>query len=120
MKILFPLLLLAMTGCQNPRRLVEGTFVINGEPKSGVEVRLPSDIDDFSKCGNAPVVAVTDKLGKFTASAARYPIRPCFTVDGKVYSDFFIVDDGKEDPIALNCRLPILYPTDFEGGHVCR
>jgi hypothetical protein len=62
---------------------------------------------------------VTDQYGKFTARATEYPIRPCFTVDGKIYSDFFIVNDHKEDPIKLRCNLPLGTSGHFEDGHVC-
>ena len=117
---LFPLLLcLTIAGCQETARLVEGTFIVDGMPRSGVEVRMPNDIEDFSNCGGAPLAAVTDQSGKFTTSTTKFPIRPCFTVDGKTYSDFFVVDDGKQEPIKLRCRLPLVVTAHFEDGHVC-
>ena len=119
MKLLSVLICFVLTGCHEPGRVVEGEFVVNGKPKSGVEVRLPSNLEDFSNCGGAPLVAVTDRSGKFTTSTTKFPIRPCFTVDGKIYSDFFVVDDGKQDPITLRCELPLAVTGHFEDGHVC-
>src|SRR3546814_3450662 len=119
MKLLSVLICLVLTGCHEPGRVVEGTFVVDGKPKSGVEVRLPNNLEDFSNCGSAPLAAVTDRSGKFTASTAKFPIRPCFTVDGKIYSDFIVVDDGQQDPIILRCELPLTVTGHFEDGHVC-
>ncbi|HEY5781504.1 MAG TPA: hypothetical protein VIT66_06520 [Lysobacter sp.] len=119
MKLLPLFLCLLITGCHEPGRVVVGTFLVDGEPKSGVEVRLPNNLEDFSDCGGAQLSAVTDQSGKFTASTTKFPIRPCFTVDGKIYSDFFVVDDGKQDPIKLRCELPLVVTGHFEDGHVC-
>jgi hypothetical protein len=117
---LYPLILcFAFAGCYQPVRVVEGTFMVDGRPKSGVEVRLPNNLEDFSSCGGAPLSAVTDQSGKFTTSTTEFPIRPCFTVDGKIYSDFFIVDDGKKDPIKMRCKLPLVVTGHFEDGQVC-
>ena len=119
MKISPLLIFLMIVGCSDHGRVVEGTFVVNGKPKSGVEVRLPNNLEDFSNCGGAPLLAVTDRSGNFKASTTKFPIRPCFTVDGKIYSDFFVVDDRKQDPIKLRCELPLVVTGHFEDGHVC-
>ena len=119
MKYLPLLFCLMIAGCQDSGRIVEGTFTVDGRPKSGVEVRLPYDLEDFSNCSGAPVAAVTDESGRFRATARELPIRPCFTVDGKIYSTFFIVDDGTSDPISLRCKLPLVVTGHFEDGHVC-
>jgi len=119
MRLLYLLLCFMMAGCHEPGRVVEGTFTVDGKPKSGVEVRLPNNLEDFSNCGGAPLAAVTDQTGKFTASTSAFPIRPCFSVDGKIYSDFFVVDDGKNNPIELRCELPLVVTEHFEDGHVC-
>jgi len=92
-QVVFLLTFLVLLGCHSPSRVIEGTFVVNGEPKSGVEVRLSSNLEEFSNCNGAPVSAVTDQFGMFRASIAKFPVRPCFTVDGKTYSDSFILDD---------------------------
>jgi hypothetical protein len=108
-----------IAGCQQSGRLVEGTFVVNGRPKAGVEVRLPDDLKDFSSCGQAPLAAVTNQTGQFKAIARRFPIRPCFNVDGKIYSTMFIVDDGTQEPIKLRCSLPLGTTGHFEDGQIC-
>src|SRR3546814_19000000 len=64
MKLLSVLICLVLTGCHEPGRVVEGTFVVDGKPKSGVEVRLPNNLEDFSNCGSAPLAAVTDRSGR--------------------------------------------------------
>ena len=120
MKLLSLFFCLIVVGCsQEPRRLVEGTFVVDGKPKAGVEVRLPNNLEDFSDCDGAPLTAVTDQSGRFTTSTAKFPIRPCFTVDGKIYSDFIVVDDRTSDPIILRCELPLTMTGHFEDGHLC-
>jgi hypothetical protein len=119
MKILSLFICLMISGCHEPGRVVTGTFAVDGKPKSGVEVRLPSNLEDFSNCGDAPLSTVTDQSGKFITSTTKFPIRPCFTVDGKIYSDFIVVDDGKQDPITLRCKLPLTVTGHFEDGHVC-
>src|SRR3546814_10430984 len=72
MKLLSVLICLVLTGCHEPGRVVEGTFVVDGKPKSGVEVRLPNNLEDFSNCGSAPLAAVTDRSGKFTARSEEH------------------------------------------------
>ena len=119
MKLLPVLICFVLIGCHKPGRVVEGTFVVDGKPKSGVEVRLPNNLDNFSDCGGAPLAAVTDRSGKFATSTTKFPIRPCFTVDGKFYSDFLVVDDGKQNPITLGCELPLTATGHFEDSHVC-
>src|SRR3546814_15734075 len=113
MKLLSVLICLVLTGCHEPGRVVEGTFVVDGKPKSGVEVRLPNNLEDFSNCGRAPLAAVTDRSGKFTVSTAKFPIRHCFTVDGKFYSNFIVVYDGKQDPIMPICALSLKITGNF-------
>jgi hypothetical protein len=119
MKVILLLTCLVLLGCHAPSRVIEGTFVVNGEAKSGIEVRLPGNLDDFSNCNGAPVSAVTDQLGRFKASVTKFPVRPCFTVDGKIYSDSFILDDRTQKPITLSCKLPLTVTGHFEDGHVC-
>jgi hypothetical protein len=119
MRLLLVLIFLMTAGCQESGRVVEGTFSVNGSPKPGVEIRLPNNLDDFSNCAGAPVSATTDQSGKFTTATHTFPVRPCFTVDGKTYSDAFIVDDGAQEPIKLRCSLPIVVTGHFEDGHLC-
>ncbi|MDR6841507.1 hypothetical protein [Pseudoxanthomonas sacheonensis] len=119
MRYLLLIFAVAITGCNKPGRVVEGLFTVDGKPTPGVEVRLPNNIDDYSDCGGAPLAAVTDQSGKFRASIDKYPIRPCFTVNGKIYSDFMIVDDKKQDAIQLRCRIPNDPKGHFEDAQVC-
>lgn len=110
---------IAISGCHNPGRMIEGLFTVDGKPTPGIEVRLPHNIDDYSDCGAAPLAAVTDQSGKFRASIDGYPIRPCFTLNGKIYSDFMILDDNKQDDIQLSCRIPYDPKGHFEDSHIC-
>ena len=108
-----------VSGCQPAGRSVEGVFTVNGEPRAGVEVRLSSNLEDFSNCGKAPLAAVTDQAGEFKAIVRKLPIRPCFDVDGKTYSTMFVVDDGETSPIKLKCRLPLETTGHFEDSQIC-
>lgn len=119
MKFMTALLCLSTLGCQPSGRSVEGSFTVNGAPKVGVEVRLPNDLTDFSSCGKAPLAAVTDQAGEFKAVAHDFPIRPCFKVDGKIYSNMFVVNDGTNDLITLKCGLPLGTTGHFEDGQIC-
>jgi len=112
------LLALTMVGCSQPGRMVEGTFFVHGKPKPGVEVRLSHDLSNYSRCDDGPS-AVTDRSGRFKVSTAKFPIRPCFIVDGVVHSDSMIVDDGKKAAIRFRCALPLNITGHFEDGHLC-
>lgn len=88
-------LLSALAGGDEPGRVVEGRFLVDGRPKVGVQVHLMHDLDDFSRCGDAKPAAVTDTDGRFHARAHRYPIR-------------------------LSCRPPPESGEHYGDGHVCR
>jgi len=119
MKLIAALLALTAAGCHPADQVVEGTFVVDGTPRSGIEVRLPTDVNDLADCGKAPLAAITNQTGEFKVVARAFPIRPCFKVNGKIYSDMLIVDDGKRDVIRLRCSLPLRVTGHFEDGHVC-
>ena len=108
-----------IAGCQGSGRDVSGTFTVDGEPMAGVQVYLPTDVGDFTTCGNAPLAATTNNAGEFHARASKFPVRPCFIVNGVTYSTFFIVDDGTKEPIHLSCNLPLVVTGHFEDGQIC-
>ncbi|MCF7750459.1 hypothetical protein KQ945_06855 [Bacillus subtilis subsp. subtilis] len=109
---------LPCVACHPQGRIVEGTFTVNGKARAGVEVHLAGGVDDAA-CGNGRPAAVTDAAGRFRGIARDYPIIPCFTVDGRNYSTFLIVDDHKQTPIRLTCGLPLNITAHFEDGHIC-
>ena len=119
MRHLLLLMLVALAGCKDSGRVVSGTFTVDGKPKSGVQVFLTNDLGDFSTCGDARPVSTTNAAGEFSARASKFPIRPCFLVDGVTYSTFVIIDDHTQDPIHLSCKLPLVMTGHFEDGNIC-
>ena len=119
MKHLLLLVLVAITACQGNGRVVRGIFTVDGIPRPGVQVYLPSDVHDFTTCSSARLSATTNNAGEFNTRATGFPIRPCFVVDGVTFSTFSIVDDGTRKPIELKCELPLVVTGHFEDGHIC-
>ena len=119
MKILLPLLLMTIVGCHQGDRIISGTFTVDGKREAGVQVYLPSDVEDFSRCGDSPLVTTTNEAGEFRALISRFPVRPCFVADGVMYSTFAVLDDGTDDEIHISCELPLLVTGHFEDGSIC-
>jgi hypothetical protein len=120
MKRLVVLVVLTCSGCVSAGREVIGTFTVDGVPRAGVLVYFPTNLDDFSDCGNARPAATTNAAGQFMTHVRSFPVRPCFHVDGKTYSTFFTVDNGAREPIRLTCELPLVTTGHPEDGHICR
>lgn len=119
MKHLLLLIVLITTGCQENGRVVDGVFSVDGQPRGGVKVYLHGELTGPSSCGGAPLSAITNDAGEFSAVVHKFPITPCFIFDGTAYSTFLIVDDGTQDQIHLDCRLPLVVTGHFEDGHIC-
>jgi hypothetical protein len=91
--------------CGRDATQVRGSFTVNDQPKSGVLVYFVEDFENFGTCGNGPVAAVTDSSGKFRTEIVRFPVRPCFVIDGVVHSSI-ILTESREPGLVFRCELP--------------